>query len=150
MGFVEKHRNNLSDEIFNSMEYSIKLIQIPKISNTNRADAAIEFVKWDSLNKQDKEAYEKLSVIIKDKRITVEGVNVRRFKPGEVVKEVNSLSSATKLTSNLHVVLYKLFEIRPSNGADEPFETNTTYCLYDETHGDYVYEQAWINLVLSH
>ena len=148
MGFVEKYRNNLSDDVFNSMEYSIKLIQIPKISNTNRADAAIEFVKWDSLDKADKKSYEKLSVIIKDKRIRVEGVNVHRFKPGEVVKEVNS-KSTTSLTQNLHTVLYKLFGIRPPNGSDEPFETNTTYCLYDETHGDYVYQQSWIDLLVK-
>ena len=33
--FVEKFRNTLDDDTYNSQEYSIKLIQIPKISNTN-------------------------------------------------------------------------------------------------------------------
>jgi hypothetical protein len=148
MGFVEKFRNGLEDSIYDSMEYSVKLIQVPKISNTNRADAAIEFVKWDSLSAEDKEAYEKISVLIKDKKVTVQGVNVKRFKPSEVVSEVNANINGVSITSNLHVTLYKIFEIRPINGADDPFDTKSVYCLYDETHGDYVYEQAWVDFLI--
>lgn len=148
MGFVDKFRNGLEDSIYDSMEYSVKLIQVPKISNTNRADAAIEFVKWDALSEEDKEAYEKVSVLIKDKKVTVQGVNVKRFKPSEVVSEVNAHLNVTAITSNLHVTLYKLFDIRPPNGVDDPFETKAAYCLYDETHGDYVYEQAWVDFLI--
>ncbi|CAN5158416.1 hypothetical protein BH09PAT1_BH09PAT1_2360 [soil metagenome] len=66
--FIEEYRTVLTDSVFNSQEYSIKLIQIPKISNTSRNDLAIEFVKWDELNIEDREKYEKLNVIIKDKK----------------------------------------------------------------------------------
>lgn len=45
--YIETYRSSLSDPVFNSQEYSIKLIQIPKISNTKKTDAAIEFVRWD-------------------------------------------------------------------------------------------------------
>lgn len=51
VSFVDKYRTGLDDDTYNSQEYSLKLIQIPKISNTNRADAAIEFVRWDELRK---------------------------------------------------------------------------------------------------
>lgn len=148
VSFVQKYRNGLKDEVFNAMEFSVKLIQIPKISNTNRSDAAIDFVRWDSLSKEDKKAFEKLSAIIKDKKVTVQGANVKRYKPSEVVREVNSKLSGLKITSNLHVVLYKLFEVRPPNGADDPFDTITAYCLYDETHDDYVYEKAWVDFLV--
>lgn len=148
VSFVQKYRNGLKDEVFNAMEFSVKLIQIPKISNTNRSDAAIDFVRWDSLSKEDKKAFEKLSAIIKDKKVTVQGANVKRYKPSEVVKEVNSNLSGLSITSNLHVVLYKLFEVRPPNGADDPFDTITAYCLYDETHDDYVYEKAWVDFLV--
>jgi hypothetical protein len=137
----------LDENTFNSQEYSIKLIQIPKISNTNRADAAIEFVRWDSLSEEDNIAYEQLNVIIKDKTVKVEGVNVRRLKPSDVVKTVNEKQNVLRLTQNLHVVLYKLFDIRPPNGAEDPFETQTEYCLYDETHNDYVYQDAWVDFL---
>ena len=45
-------------------------------------------------------------------------------------------------------VLYKLFMIRPPNGSEDPFETNTEFCLYDETHNDYVYEDAWVEFLV--
>jgi len=149
VSFIENYKNSLEEDIYNSLEYSIKLIQIPKISNTNRADAAIEFVKWDELNDEDKEAYEKISVIIKDKKVTVEAANVGRLKPSDVVRKVNDvLNENPKFTINLNVTLYKLFKIRPPNGADDPFETNTDFCLYDETHNDYVYQEKWVEFVI--
>jgi len=149
VSFVGNYRNNLSDEIFNSLEYSIKLIQIPKISNTNRADAAIEFVKWDELSDEDRSAFDKISVIIKDKRVTIEAANVKRIKPGEVVSRVNKILAREVLSTNLNAVLFKLFNIRPSSGADDPFETNSEFCLYDETHNDYVYQEAWVEYLAN-
>ncbi|MDP2246833.1 MAG: DUF3644 domain-containing protein, partial [Nitrosomonadales bacterium] len=110
-GYIEKYRLSLAEETYNSQEYSIKLIQIPKISNTNRADAAIEFVKWDELNEADQAAYQQIAVIVKDKRVTLQAANVKRLKPGSVVKKVNEQIGQTVLTPNLHVTLYKLFRI---------------------------------------
>lgn len=150
VGFVEKYRSALSDDEYNSQEYSIKLIQIPKISNTNRADTAIEFVRWDALSEEDKAAYDQVAVIIKDKRVTVEGANVGRLKPSEVVEQINTRFSGYDVKINLHSALYKLFRIRPENGADDPFETNTKYCLYDEPHGDYVYQPEWIDFIVHY
>ncbi|MEX2437331.1 MAG: DUF3644 domain-containing protein [Candidatus Paceibacterota bacterium] len=150
VGFVENYRNSLSEDEFNSQEYSIKLIQIPKISNTNRADAAIEFVRWDTLSDKDKAAYEQITVIVKDKKVKVEGANVRRLKPSEVVAQINNKFNGFEVTMNLHVVLYKLFRIRPEYGSDDPFETNTKYCLYDEPHGDYVYQPEWVDFVVNY
>lgn len=147
VSFVEKYRTSLDDAVFNSQEYSIKLIQIPKISNTNRADAAIEFVRWDQLSEDDKQAYEQLTVIIKDKTVKIEAANVGRIKPSEVVRRVNENLNRKVLTLNLHATLYKLFEARPPNGSDDPFDTVTEFCLYDETHGDYVYQEAWVDFL---
>jgi hypothetical protein len=148
VSYVEKYRNALNDEVYNSQEYSIKLIQIPKISNTSRADAAIEFVKWDELKEEDRAAYDQVAVIIKDKKVKIEAANVKRLKPGEVVQRVNANLADSPLTPNLHVVLYKLFKIRPPNGADDPFETVAEFCLYDETHNDYVYQDKWVEFVV--
>lgn len=148
VAFVEKYRNTLDDDTYNSQEYSIKLIQIPKISNTNRADAAVEFVRWDALSDEDKAAYEKLNVIIKDKTVKIEAANVGRLKPSEVVKKVNEGLNGKSITQNLHTVLYKLFSIRPANGSDEPFDTQAEFCLYDEPHNDYVYQDAWVTFLI--
>ena len=71
----------------------------------------------------------------------------QRF-PSEVVRKVNENFAKKVLTSNLHVTLYKLFSIRPPNKAEDPFETNAEYCLFDETHNDYVYQDAWIEFLV--
>lgn len=148
VAYVEKYRNGLNEDTYNSQEYSIKLIQLPRISNTSRADAAIEFVRWDQLSAEDRAAYEKIAVIIKDKKVTVSAANVKRYKPSAVVKKVNAVLGKSTLTSNLHVTLYKMFRVRPPNGAEDPFETNSEYCLFDETHNDYVYQDAWVDFLV--
>jgi hypothetical protein len=147
VAFVQKYRNTLDDDTYNSIEYSIKLIQIPKISNTNRADAAIEFVKWDALSDEDIAAYEKLNVIIKDKTIKIEAVNVGKLKPSEVVRKVNELLSGKSITQSLHTTLYKVFAVRPAKGSEDPFNTQAEFCLYDELHDDYVYQDAWVSFL---
>lgn len=85
--FVDSYRTSLPNDVFNSQEYSIKLIQIPKIANTNRSDLAIEFVRWDSLSSEDKKSYRKLDAIIKDKKVKQPVVNLGGMKPSQVLKK---------------------------------------------------------------
>lgn len=149
VSFVEKYRTALDDAIYNTQEYSIKLIQIPKISNTNRAEAAIEFVKWDSLNPEDRAAYERLNVLVKDKTVKVEASNVGKLKPSDVVNKVNEGLTEKAINQSIHVVLYKLFKIRPTNGSPAPFETQAEFCHYDEPHDDYVYQNSWVSFLIN-
>lgn len=149
--FIEKFKENLRDDIFNSQEYSIKLIQVPKISNTNRNDLAIEFVNWNNLSEEDKENYEKITAIIKDKVIHKEVVNPGKLKPGDVVKLVNkNIPSNKKINHFDHKCLYYIFSIRPTANDEinsDPFECNTKYCHYDEVHDDYVFQEEWVNFI---
>ena len=147
--FIKKYRNSISEQVFNSQEYSIKLIQVPKISNTNRNDLAIEFVNWNSISDEDKKNYDKLSTIIKDKVTRQEAVNPGKHKPGEVKKMVNEKVS-TGISHYDLKCLYYIFSIRPISFDKEknPFETNTLYCHYDEVHNDYVYQDEWIKFLI--
>ena len=36
----------------------------------------------------------------------------------------------------------------PVNGADDPNESFADFCIYDETHEDYVYDEAWVNFLI--
>jgi len=142
--FIDTYRTNLNDEIFNSQEYSIKLIQIPKITNTTRNDLAIEFVNWNSLSDDDRENYDKITTIIKDKVIKKEAINPGKMKPSEVI---------SKLSVNINQYDYKcicfIFNIRPyqSEKNNDPFNTNINYCHYDEVHDDYVYNDEWVDFL---
>lgn len=149
--FIKKYREHLRDDIYNSQEYSIKLIQIPKIANTNKNDLAVEFVNWNSLSEEDKEKYDQLIAIVKDKVIKLEGANIGKLKPSKVLKEVNK-SISFKLTHHDHKQLLCVFKIRPyadfnSNG--DAFDTNPNYCHYDEAHNDYLYQDEWVAFLIQ-
>jgi len=145
--FIEDYRTSLSGDIFNSQEYSIKLIQIPKISNTNRNDAAIEFVRWDELSEKDKQNYDKITAIIKDKVIKKEVINAGKLRAGDVLKEVNK-ELTFKFNHHDHRCLYYVFSVRPVAGEQkDKFDTNVEYCHYDEPHNDYVYKETWVEMI---
>ena len=141
--YIDGYRTSLEEDIFNSQEYSIKLIQIPKVSNTSRSDLAIEFVKW---NQDDEESYKKLSVLIKDKKVKIEGANIGRLKPGDVVNKVKI--KIPNFTMHIHTSLFKIFNVRPISNADDPFETDIDFCHYDEAHKDYLYRDKWIDFIV--
>jgi hypothetical protein len=146
--YVAKYRSSLTDEVFNSQEFSIKLLQIPKVTNTNRADLAIEFVKFDEISGDDKEIYKKIAVLIKDKKIKIEGSNIGLLKPGKVVEKVNDTLGPKTLNLATHRYIYTVINVRPAKNYQDPFETNTDYCHYDEAHCDYIFNEDWVNFII--
>lgn len=149
--FIEKFRLNIKEDVFNTQEFSIKLIQLPKISNTTRNDLAIEFVNWNSISEEDKKSYEKLTALIKDKVQKTEVINPAKLKPGAVVKFIKE-NYAEDFNHYDHKCLLYTFSIRPTKEDghnSDPFETNTKYCHYDEAHNDYLFQEEWSNFILS-
>ena len=146
--YIDNYRSSLRDEIFDSQEYSIKLIQIPKVSNTNRNDLAIEFVSWNELDSADKEIYQQITTLIKDRKVSVEGKNVGRYLPSQVVKKVRERIEPN-FSQYDHTCLYIIFSVRPTGSDPNPDVTNTEYCHYDETHADYVYQESWIDFIVQ-
>lgn len=149
--FIEKYRLNIKESIFNTQEYSVKLIQVPKIANTNRNDLAIEFVNWNSISLEDRENYQKITALIKDKVQKTEVINPAKLKPGAVVAAVNH-SYQNNFNHYDHKCLLYIFSIKPTkeDGLNlDPFETNTRYCHYDEAHNDYLFKEEWLNFIIS-
>ena len=147
--FIEKYRSELSEDVFNSQEYSVKLIQIPKILNNPKKNVpAIEFVNWSNLSKNDKENYEKVTALIKNKTVKIEVINPGKLRAGDVVKKVLENTSIKKFSHYDHKCLYYLFSIRPISEENlDAFETKTKYCHYDEVHNDYVYQESWLDFL---
>ena len=146
--FVNRYRVSLTDDVFDSQEFSIKLLQVPKVSNTNRTDLAIEFVRLDQLAEDDRKLYEDITVLVKDRKIKVEGINVGKLKPGMVQDKVNDILGNKILNLTNHRYFYTIFNVRPPCNDDEPFNTNTDYCHYDEPHRDYVFNEDWVNFIV--
>src|SRR6202008_3523699 len=121
--FVERYRSSLPSEVFDSQEYSVKLIQIPRVSNTNRNDLAVEFVRWSELSDSDREQYQQLVTIIKDTVVKKEVVNVGKLRPGEVVTRVKE-ETGVEFTHFDHKCTYFAFSVRPLKEEQrDPFDT---------------------------
>lgn len=144
--FIEEYRSSLDSSIFDSQEYSIKLIQIPKVSNTTRNDLAIEFINWRDLSPEDKEHFHKLLAIVKNKTIKYEAINHGKLP----LKEVRRIVCTKHYWFNSYDnnCLAFIFGVKSQKG-DDPFETNTKYCHYDEPHNDYIYQDAWPNFIIK-
>jgi len=149
--FISKYKDSLDEETYNSQEYSIKLISVPRISNTNRNDLAVEFVNWNTLSDDDKVKYSRLLAIIKEKSIIREVINPGKLKAGEVVEIVKNKTTAKKFSHYDHKCLYSVFSVRPIGKAkeDDPFNTNTDFCHYDEAHDDYLYQDNWVEFIVD-
>lgn len=145
--YLVKYRETLPQDVYDSQEYSIKLLQIPKVANTNRCDVAVEFIRWDSLSEEDKKNFKKITAIIKDKRVPTEAANAGRIKPGEVCAAVKP--HIPDFNHYYHRCFYTVYGIRPAGGAKDPFKTDTRFCHYDEAHDDYLYQQAWTDFIIE-
>lgn len=149
VSYVAQYKAALSDHVFQSQEYSIKLLQIPKVSNTDRSDLAVEFIRWDELSEEDKETVDKLTAIIKDKKFKVEVINAGKLKRDDVYNRVKEALPGTAFSRHTHTCLFHVLSIRPPTDAEDPFDTNTDYCHYDEVHGDYLYREKWPELIIQ-
>lgn len=142
--YIENYRSSLSEDIFNSQEYSIKLIQIPKVSNTNRNDLAVEFVRADELSL---ETLQHITAIVKDKRVVIEAKNVGKIRARKVVEKVKD---QTRIDFNQydHKCFYTIFAVRPPGRDPNPDATDTEYCHYDQVHKDYIYQDSWVDFIV--
>lgn len=140
---IEKYRGSLSQDTLDSQEYSIKVLLIPRVSNTKANDVSVQFVA------SDKNIYDDvIAVIDKEKIKKVEVVNINKFKPAQVVEKINCSLNKVNFKIHIHTYLVKLFEVRPYDADDnEKFETKSKYCIYDEPHNTYIYTEPWIDLI---
>ena len=106
---------------------------------------AIEFVREDEL---DPNTLESITAIIKDKRVLVEGKNVGRMLPGQVVKRVIERISVDFNIYD-HTCLHTIFSVRPCGKDPNPNKTNAKYCHYDQVHKDYIYQDSWVDFIVK-
>ena len=151
--YIEKYRESLDKEIYSDQRYSFKAYLIPKIvNNPNKADHAIEFVKFDAANPEEMKNYEKFMTIIQEKNPSVS--NKGLFKAGEISKRVTKdLSEYYGLNIKFHTNnLAKCcleYSIRPKKDDKNKEETKTNFCKYDAVHEDYLYTEECGNFLVN-
>lgn len=140
--YIEKFRGALNSTVLNSMQYSFNVFLVPKVGNREKAaDAAIQFVKVDEANEEELERLGKLNVLIKEKNIPIQNLDL--YRPKQVVEMVNA-ESKYKMTLNSHADAWHFYKVRPDTDSANPKKCITEYCVYDTAHNDYLYTSAWV------
>jgi hypothetical protein len=140
--YVEKFRGGLNSTVLNSQRYSFNVFLVPKaVTKKELADAAVEFIKVDESNKDEVERLEKLNVLIREKHIPIQNLDL--LKPTQVVPQVQA---AIPFRFNIasHAASWQHFKVRPMQGAAKPEATDARYCIFDKAHKDYLYTAAWV------
>ena len=147
MDYIKAFRDGLGDDALNHPGYAYRVFLIPKIVNReNSADSAIEFVHFDETDEEQQAMLRRMNVLIKDKHIPIANLDLKR--PAQVVAEV---SDAFPFVFNMHhhTTAWKHFEVRPESGSGQPQNTDSSYCVYDNAHNDYLYTKTWIAKLIS-
>ena len=144
IGFIRQYRNLLTADVLNSQQFSFKAFLIPKIGNhRSSSDVAIEFVKFDPNNPEEMAKYEKAIIGIKEKLVPVANQNL--YRPSAVLAELEKRGTRRSLT--WHTRNWQRFNVRPITNAANKTPTKSEFCVYDKAHGDYLYTDAWIDLL---
>ncbi|MCY4514376.1 MAG: DUF3644 domain-containing protein [Candidatus Tectomicrobia bacterium] len=147
MEYIDAFRGSLGDDALNHPGYAYRVFLIPKIVNReNSADSAIEFVHFDKADPEQRATLRQMNALIKDKHIPIANLDVKR--PVEVVTEV-SLALPFVFNMHHHTIAWKYFEVRPKGDSGKPQHTDSSYCVYDYAHKDYLYTKAWIAKLIS-
>lgn len=140
--YIERFRAGLPTATLNSMNYSFSVFLVPRVANrATAADVAVQFVKVDEASAEELDRLEKLNVLIREKQIPI--ANLGLFKPGEVVQELRARIPHA-VNAHVHTCAWRHYGVRPPKGDAHPERTRSEYCIYDQTHEDYVYTKAWV------
>jgi hypothetical protein len=137
----------MSKAVRDSQEYSFKVFLLPKIGNhRNSSDMAVEFVNFDLADKNQKENFEKIQALIKEKQVPV--ANQGKYKPKDVLKTIKERTGISK-SQNWHATMWRKHGVRPSTNDQNKTKTKTKFCQYDIVHNDYIYTEDWINMLVK-
>lgn len=69
-------------------------------------------------------------------------------KPSDVVRKVVEATNLA-FTQHNHTQAWRLFEVRPRNGAAQPENTKRDYCIFHAAHGDYTFSDQWVQKLVA-
>ena len=143
--YIQTFRAGLAPEVLDSSQYSLRVFLIPKLENKpNAADLSVEFVPYDSSSPTDVEHFQRVTTLIRSKKIPVASVGL--LKPKVVVTRVQQ-DLPFKFNMDTHTRCWKHYRVRPKWGDENPENTKTEFCIYDEFAQDYGYTETWVSYI---
>ncbi len=159
VAFINNYRSAISADILQSGEYSFKAYLIQVANHQSKDALPIQFVAYDKLSEEDKNKVTKIAALVKDKHITHDVVNKNKIKPGKVTelvqkalgnpKKQSGKKTIDKFNADAHTRCWKIYDVRPLNGAEHPERTQHEYCVYDETNKNYLFTPEWVAFLVS-
>jgi hypothetical protein len=149
--FIENYEKNLftnKPNIYSSQNYAFRVYMIPKPVKSNNAEAAIEFINYDTTDEETKNKIDKIIFSIKETRTAG-----NYFKAGEVCSNVverikSVMPNGWKFSPSYHHSrCAKYFKIREGYKTDKPEVTKKEYCIYDPVFEQYIYTKQWIDFL---
>lgn len=145
LDFIQEFRAGLPVDVLDSSRYSLKVFLIPKLANRqSAADLAVEFVPFDASKPAEMEELEKVTALIREKRVPV--VSSDLLKASQVVKRLKQVVPF-KITEHTHICAWRHYKVRPPGGSANPEKTNSDYCVYDHLMAGYGYTQKWVEFL---
>jgi hypothetical protein len=128
------------------MKYSFNVFLVPKVANRqSAADAAVRFVRVDEASADELQRLERLNVLIREKHIPIANLNL--LKPTQVVAQVCQ-GISKKFNLSTHTLAWKHYAVRPLSNDPHPERTKSQYCVYDPVRRDWLFTQAWVELLV--
>ena len=131
--------------------FEFRLHLVPKQGPRADDDVSLTFLREEDLSDDQRETLAGLDtsgmVIVRERHRPVS--NVDKMKPGEAARRIEQ-AIPFRFSLYYHFILaWKRLGVRPDGGAKFPERTDERYCVYDAAHHDYLYTDAFVDLVLE-
>jgi hypothetical protein len=107
----------------------------------------MRFLRIEDLPDEQRGQLEQVRTIVRDRQVPV--ANADTHRPTYVCGKVSEVLGVKFTPSHDHVQAWKHYAVRPPATAANPTRTKSQYCVYDDAHSDYVFTDAWINLLTT-
>lgn len=145
LDYVQDFDAALDPEVSSDQAYEFRVQLIPVTSSKTEADVAMSFVRLEDLDDDQREKVREAQTIIREKQVPV--ADLGNLLPSQVAQRVTQ-ELGTHFSINDHTSCWKHFEVRPARGSDHPTRTKAEFCRYNQTFGQWVYTEAWVNFLI--
>ncbi|HEX6313155.1 MAG TPA: DUF3644 domain-containing protein [Acidimicrobiia bacterium] len=139
-----------ADPAAGDQRFEFRLHLLPKQGPRPEAEVSMTFLREEELNDEQRDALAGIdtgTVIVRERHRPVS--NVDKMKPGEAARKIER-SIPFRFSLYYHFILaWKRLNVRPDGGARFPERTDERYCVYDAAHHDYLYTDAFVDLVVE-
>ncbi|WP_237437741.1 DUF3644 domain-containing protein [Altericroceibacterium endophyticum] len=130
-------REGMSETDIADLEFQFRVVYT--LDAVTKSRAHFQFVQPDSAEGKDIR-----NVLVQHKLAD----HLYPHKPRDVVKKVVKATEVA-FTQHNHTQAWRMFEVRPRNGAAQPENTNRDYCIFHAAHGDYTFSDQWVQKLVN-